>query len=252
MSFSNVSFPEPLHWTHCCCCAFNNVHRHNIYNSPKKHTSIDWLSPLCYMGRAVCVKAASLTFFCPFCIAVWFFSPFWDLGVLREKLRFRAPSKKKPTQDLEKRTNTFYDYSIQTTNNFIVLVLPPANFSWKLDFYPEIIWFGKPFNICSQTCRLHNDFLFFSPEPISICSYSTLGITKVFLCFVNVVFKIYQKRVINYIIFKNIFIIVFFKRMFFQFCIVKVENLPTLRPLNCTAYNYFVIWELPRMIKNNI
>ena len=44
--------------------------------------------------------------------------------------------------------------------------------------------------------------------------------------------------------FKNLFIIVFFfKRMFFQLCIV--ENLP----VNCTAHNYFVISELSRMIK---
>ena len=48
--------------------------------------------------------------------------PFWDLGVLREKLWFQAPSKKKPTQDLEIRTKTFLTilYKLQTTSVFFV------------------------------------------------------------------------------------------------------------------------------------
>ncbi len=67
------------------------------------------------------------SFFCIFkdtFLNVWFFSPFWDLGVLREKLRFQAASKDKPTQDPEKRTKTFYDYSIQklqTTSERVLL-----------------------------------------------------------------------------------------------------------------------------------
>ena len=72
-------------------------------------------------------------------------------------------------------------YSIirfELTKWILVLDLVPANFSWRMKTMTLKTWFS-PQNIRPQTCRLHADFLFFTPEPISIYSFSTLGFHKI-------------------------------------------------------------------------
>ena len=98
---------------------------------------------------------------------LWFFSPFWDLGVLQEKLRIQASSKKKPTQDPEKRTKTFmtilYKNYRQLHRQYCYKFSNP---SWN--------------NSISVPRHVVFTMIFVSPEPISICSYSTIRIAKKF------------------------------------------------------------------------
>ena len=56
-------------------------------------------------------------------IVLIFFAPFWDLGVLHEKLRFQVQSKKKPTQDPKIWTkNVHYSTNkLQTTTERVLL-----------------------------------------------------------------------------------------------------------------------------------
>ena len=71
---------------------------------------------------------------------------------------------------------TPFKIPVQASLTFLRLLNPwhRVSISSIIDLYPKLFGLVIHLNTRSQTCRLHTNFLFFSPEPVSTFSFSTL------------------------------------------------------------------------------